>query len=120
MARGLANARPQGSAKFANAPPPGTDKAGKCPAVAQGGGGGGGGGGGEAGWAQVELTDALSSLSPNSDQYKSRVIMRIEKVITKDELNLYFNNFFPLPQEEMPRGPQQIRILILILGSNRG
>ena len=39
MARGLANARPQGSAKFANAPPPGTDKAGKCPAVARGGGG---------------------------------------------------------------------------------
>ena len=56
MARGLANARPQGSAKFANASPPGTDKAGKCPAVARGGGGG---------WAQVELTDALSSLSPN-------------------------------------------------------
>ena len=28
---------------------PGTDKAGKCPAVARGGGGG---------WAQVELTDA--------------------------------------------------------------
>ena len=79
MARGLANARPQGSAKFANAPPPGTDKAGKCPAVARGGG---------AGWAQVELTDALSSLSPNSDQHKSRVIMRIEKMITKDELNL--------------------------------
>ena len=99
MARGLANA-----------PPPGTDKAGKCPAVARGG----------AGWAQVELTDALSSLSPNSDQHKSRVIMRIEKMITKDELNLYFNNFLPLPQEEMPRGPQQIRILILILGSNRG
>ena len=78
------------------------------------------GGGGEGGWAQVELTDALSSLSPHSDQHKSRVIMRIEKMITIDELNLYFNNFFPLPQEEMPRGPQRIRILILILGSNRG
>ena len=46
MARGLANARPLGSTKFANAPAPGTDKAGKCPAVAWGG------------WAQVELTDA--------------------------------------------------------------
>ena len=78
------------------------------------------GGGGERGWAQVELTDALSSLSPHSDQHKSRVIMRIEKMMTIDELNLYFNNFFPLPQEEMPRGPQQIRILIFILGSNRG
>ena len=78
------------------------------------------GGGGERGWAQVELTDALSSLSPHSDQHKSRVIMRIEKMITIDELNLYFNNFFPLQQEEMPRGPQRIRILILILGSNRG
>ena len=30
--------------------------------------------------------------------------MRIKKMITKDELNLYFNNFFPLPQEEMPEG----------------
>ena len=35
-------------------PHPGTDKTGKCPAVAQGGGGEGRGG-----WAQVELTDAL-------------------------------------------------------------
>ena len=34
-------------------PTPGTDMAGKCPAVACGGGG-------EGGWAQVELTDALS------------------------------------------------------------
>ena len=33
-------------------PQPGTDKAGKCPAVARGGGG----------WAQVELTDALSNV----------------------------------------------------------
>ena len=36
-------------------PLPGTDKAGKCSAVAWGGGGGGGGGVG----AQLELTDAL-------------------------------------------------------------
>ena len=36
LAPGLANARPPGSAKFANAPTPGTDKAGKCPAVARG------------------------------------------------------------------------------------
>ena len=47
MARGLANARPPGSAKFANAPPPGLTRR------ANGGGGGGG-------WAQVELTDALN------------------------------------------------------------
>ena len=40
---------PPGHAKFANAPPPGTDMVGKCPAVA--------GGGGE--WVQLELTDAL-------------------------------------------------------------
>ena len=46
LARGLANARAPGSATFANAPrPPGTDKAGKCPAVARGGGGGLGAGG---------------------------------------------------------------------------
>ena len=38
-------------------PPPGTDKAGKCHAVARGVGGGGGGGGGR--WVQLELTDAL-------------------------------------------------------------
>ena len=50
-APGLANARPSGSAKFANAPPPGsTDKACKCHVVAWGGGGGS--------WAQLELTDA--------------------------------------------------------------
>ena len=36
---GLVNARPPGRAKFANAPPPRTDKAGKCHAVAGGGGG---------------------------------------------------------------------------------
>ena len=41
VARGLANARQPGSATFANAPTPGTDKAGKCPAVARGGGGAG-------------------------------------------------------------------------------
>ena len=44
MARGLANARPPGSAKFANAPPPGLTRR----AVARGG------------WAQVELNDALT------------------------------------------------------------
>ena len=37
---GLANVLPLGSAKFANAPPPGTDKAGKRPTVAHGEGGG--------------------------------------------------------------------------------
>ena len=41
IALGLVNARPPGRAKFANAPPSGTDKAGKCPPVARGGGGGG-------------------------------------------------------------------------------
>ena len=48
---GSVNARPPGRANFANAPPPGTDKAGKCHAVARGEGGGG--------WVQLELTDAL-------------------------------------------------------------
>ena len=38
--RGLANARPPGSPKFTNPPPPGTDKVGKCPAVAPGAGAG--------------------------------------------------------------------------------
>ena len=40
IATGLANARSPGSAKFANTHP-GTEKAGKCPAAAQGRGGGG-------------------------------------------------------------------------------
>ena len=44
---GVCNAQPLGSTKFANSLPPGTDKAGKCPTVAQGGGG----------WVQLELTD---------------------------------------------------------------
>ena len=48
MAPGLKNAPPAGSEKFANAPTPGTEEAGKCPAVARGG----------RGWAQVELIDA--------------------------------------------------------------
>ena len=42
IARGLGNARPPGTTKFANAPTPGTDKAGKGPAVAPGGLGGAG------------------------------------------------------------------------------
>ena len=42
MAPGLANARPPGSAKFCKCPIPGTDKAGKCPAVARGAVGAGG------------------------------------------------------------------------------
>ena len=50
MARGLANARPPGSAKFANAPPPDW-QGGQMPRSSPRGGGG---------WAQVELTDALS------------------------------------------------------------
>ena len=54
MARGLANARPPGSAKFANAPPPGLTRR----AIARGEGG--------RGWAQVELTDALASGIPIS------------------------------------------------------
>ena len=37
--RGLANVQPPGSAKFTN-PLPGTDKVGKCPAVAPGAGAG--------------------------------------------------------------------------------
>ena len=47
--RGLANARPPGSAKFTN-PPPETDKVGKCPAVCPR----------CRGWAQLELTDVKS------------------------------------------------------------
>ena len=42
MALVLGNARPPGTTKFANAPTPGTDKAGECPAVAPGGLGGAG------------------------------------------------------------------------------
>ena len=34
----VTNDRPPSSAKFANHPTPGTDKAGKCPTVARGGG----------------------------------------------------------------------------------
>ena len=49
MARGLANARPPGSAKFANATPLGLTR--RANALQFPGGGGG--------WAQVELTDAL-------------------------------------------------------------
>ena len=52
-ALGLANVRPPGSAKFANAPPPGLTW--RANALQLLGGGGGGGGC----WALVELTDAL-------------------------------------------------------------
>ncbi|CAH3183837.1 unnamed protein product, partial [Porites lobata] len=60
---GLANARPPGRAKFANAPPPGL-RAGKCPAVARGGGGGG--------WARLELTDALTTAFGNIVSHRSQ------------------------------------------------
>ena len=49
MARGLANARPPGSAKFANAPTPGLTRQANAPQLS----------GGLGGWAQVELTDAV-------------------------------------------------------------
>ena len=42
-----------GQSKICKGLTPGTDKAGKCPAVGRGGGGGGG-------WVLLELTDALS------------------------------------------------------------
>ena len=48
MAPGLANAQPLGSAKFANAPPPGLTRRANAPQELGGG------------WAQLELTDALS------------------------------------------------------------
>ena len=51
MARGLANARPPGSAKFANAPLPGLTRRANAPQLPGGGGGG----------AQVELTDAFNA-----------------------------------------------------------
>ena len=51
MARGLPNARPPRSAKFANAPPPGLTRRASAPQLPGGVGGGGA-------WAQVELTDA--------------------------------------------------------------
>ena len=51
IARGLANARPPDSAKFANAPSPGLIRRANVPQLPGGLGGGG--------WAQVELTDAL-------------------------------------------------------------
>ena len=44
MAPGLANARPQGSAKFANAPPPGLTRPANDPQYPGGGRSGGGGG----------------------------------------------------------------------------
>ena len=49
LALGLANARAPGQRKICKCPTPGTDEAGKCPAVAREGGGG---------WEQLELTDA--------------------------------------------------------------
>ena len=48
LARGLANARPPGSATFANAPLPGLTRRANAPQLPGRGGG----------WAQVELTDA--------------------------------------------------------------
>ena len=55
LARGLANARPPGSATFANAPPPGLTRRANAPQLPRGG------------WAQVELTDALLRLGKRSE-----------------------------------------------------
>ena len=49
MAPGLANTRPPGSAKFADAPPLGLTRQANAPQLP---------GGERAGWAQLELTDA--------------------------------------------------------------
>ena len=57
MAQGLANAWSPGQCKICKCPTSGTDKEGKCPAVAWGGGGG---------WGQVKLTDALSVTGINA------------------------------------------------------
>ena len=46
LARGLANARPPGSATFANAPPPGLTRRANAPQLSGGGGGGALGAGG--------------------------------------------------------------------------
>ena len=45
LARGLANARPPGSATFADVPPPGLTRRANAPQLPGGGGGGGGGAG---------------------------------------------------------------------------
>ena len=60
LARGLANARPPGSATFANAPPPGLTRRANAPQLPGGEGGG---------WAQVELTDALPEKAKNIIKY---------------------------------------------------
>ena len=54
LAPGLANARPPGSAKFANTTSPGLTRRATAPLRSSPGGGGGGGGC----WAQLELTAA--------------------------------------------------------------
>ena len=51
LSRGLANARPPGSATFANAPLPGLTRRANAPQLPWGGD-----------WAQVELTYALGSV----------------------------------------------------------
>ena len=75
---GLANARSPGSATFANAPPPGTDKAGKCPEVARGA------------WAQLELTDALQKNWYQVDQ--CHFAYNAERLVPYLKLMLSFNS----------------------------
>ena len=57
LARGLANARPPGSATFANAPPPGLTRWANAPQLPGGG----------RSWAQVEVTDALALVLISKD-----------------------------------------------------
>ena len=57
LARGLANARPPGSATFANAPPPGLTRWANAPQLPGRGGS----------WAQVEVTDALALVLISKD-----------------------------------------------------
>ena len=66
VARGLANARPPGSATFANAPPPGLTRRANAPQLPGGGG-----------WAQVELTDALNKGTEAPFHHKNKKTFKI-------------------------------------------
>ena len=102
LAPGLANARPPGQHKICKCPTPGTDVAGKCPAVARGG----------RGWGQLDLLWHPVLRGRGTPDFKLRGCSNADKnqpsppkkksigFLTKPKKSLHKNYPSPLPPKK--------------------